>query len=537
MIEIIQQKIRRNDTNANSDYIKKKAELYKQIYTGQNDYDLLTSYRERESEAQKKQRDRITIRRTVAVCHQVEHTLDKLQTLDKAVNNISAKTKEDELKEYVYNENISKVAFNYIKHYNIVDPNAFIIAGINEFGEKEFEAVTSASVIDFKIKNDRLIYLVIKEKKGFKVYLDDGVYDLDEKANIVNVTQTGKNYAFHVGYILDAETKFKTFKSIIASAEQQFKQLLWDGSEYDIIKALHGIIKQFAYAQPCVYARETDDGIEKCEHGTVYLGENPKGQCPACKGSGLRIHASSQDVVYLPEPLDNSGLKLTDLTHTVFIPDSILQTRKDDIQELEDKIIRTVFNANRISQNDREKTAYEVKTENSGLIAQFYKLGEKVSDTFIWMVEVVADMIGAKDVKVFHGYSMDLNVDTLEELFTQRKQAVDSGTTNEVIAGIDTAILKKQHMDNPDYINQVLLWESFKPFRTLSQQEKIMAIGDTNVPIEDKILWLNWDRIKSNILFKYEDFYQKTRNEQTAIFNEEVKLIKDSLPETMRSIF
>lgn len=536
-IEIIQRKIKGNVPIKHKEHITGKSNLYRQFYTGKGDFSLLTQYRSKETDKQKAQRDRITIRRTVAVCHQIEHTLDKLQTLDKAAISIEARTKEDELKDYVYSNNINKVAFNFVKFYNIVDPNSFLIAGMNEFNELEFNPVTSGSIFDYRIKNDTLEYLVINEKESFKVYTSEAVYTLGLTGDLLETIPTKINYAFHLGYILDSETNFKTFKSILASCEQLFKQLLWDGSEYDIVKALHGIIKQFAFAQKCNYVASTDDGVERCDSGTVYLGDEPKGTCRVCKGSGLKIHTSSQDIVYLPEPTDNDGLRLSDLTHTVFIPDSILESRKNDIHELEDKIIRTVFNANQITQDNREKTAYEVKTENSGLIAQFYKLGEKVSDAFIWMCEVVADSIGASDVKIFHGYSMDLNLDTLEELFTQRRQAVEAGATNEVIAGIDVAILKKQHIDNPSYINQVMTWESFRPFRTLSQQEKIIALGSSEVSIDDKILWLNWDRIKTKILFKYEDFYELPRERQEQIFSEEIKLIKDALPEPLRVDF
>lgn len=530
MIENIINRLKAGKANINTSYIREKASLFGMFYTGKNDYELLTQYKANETDSQKKQRDRITIRRSVPVCHQIEHTLDKLQTLDKAVINIQSKTKQDELEAKIYNGNISKLAFNLTKYYNLVDANSFVIAGVSDDGEVEFSGVTSASILDFKIINDNVVYLVFEDIDNRYVYTANNIYTLDKiNNNITKILETTKCYAFHVGYILDSVTNFKTFKSLLTPSEELFKQLLWDGSEYDIIKAVHGIIKQFAYAQECRYTSETDKGVERCEGGTVFIGNETVGQCLVCNGSGLRIHTSNQDIIYLPEPMDGSGVKLSELTHTVFIPDSILETRKNDIQDLEKRILRTVFNTNQVLSEDTQRTAYEVKTENSGLIAQFYKLGEKVSDVFIWMCEIIADVIGAKEVTIFHGFTMDLNLDTLEDLFIQRKQAIESGTTNEVLAHIDTTILKKQHVDNPNYISKVMLWEKFKPFRTLSQNEKIIAIGSEEVYEDDKILWLNWDRIKSNIINNYETFYDMTISEQEEVFKIEIDKIKKTL--------
>lgn len=536
MIEILVKKIKDNVGHAKSEHYKRHASTFKQYYTGKNDIALLTSYRSRETDLQKDQRDRITIRRPKHVCHQIEHTLDKLQTLDKAVTNISTKNKNnkaiEDLNKFVYENNISQQAFDFVKYYNIVDPNSFLICGINEFGEPEFKVIESCDVFDFRIKNDKVDYLIINTgekdlKRYFTIYTKDLVCSVEVNNGIINVETTKTNlcYAYHLGYILDSETNFKTYKSILSSAEQLLKQLLFDGSEYDIIKALHGIIKQFAYAKDCNFNASTDEGHVRCVEGQLFLGDIHKGQCSSCQGSGLRIHTSSQDIIYLPEPMGTEFLKLDQLTHTVFIPDSILETRKKDLYELEDKIIRTVFNSNNNTVEQSQKTAYEVKTENSGLIAQFQKLGNKVSDTFIWMVECIADVQNVKDVSVFHGFSMDLNLDTLDSLFEQRSQAIKAGVSNDIIMSIDTAILKKQHMDNPDYIKRVQLWETFKPFKNFTVNERAVALGSTDVPQRDKVLYLNWDRIKTTVQLNNENFFDLKREQQQELINSEVDKI------------
>jgi hypothetical protein len=542
MIDILLAKIKKGQESKHSNHIRKAAKDNKAFYTGKEDQYILWNYRMLETDAQKQQRDRITIRRPKHVLSQVEHTLDRLQSLDKAVINISTeKGKENDLipvNEVIYNYNISQQAFDFVKYFNLVDANSFLICYVDDFQEPQFQAFESEQIFDFKIKNDRVDYLIIKYAKDiFRIYTQDYVVDYRSEAGKEPIMiegsyiKTNMCYAFHLGYIKDSETQFQTFKTITANATELLKQLLWDGSEYDIIKALHGIIKQFAYAKDCNYSSQADEGYLTCNGGTLMMGGVDKGACKKCNGSGLRIHTSSQDIIYLPEPTGNDYLKLDQLTHTVFIPDSILTTRKEDLQEIENRIVRSIFNANQVGMDEIQKTATQVLTENSGIISQFHKMGNKVSECFIWMVECIADIKGIKNIEVFHGFSMDLNIDTMESLLLQRENSVKAGASMEVIKTIDRAILKKQHMDNPDYILRVELWESFRPFKNFAPNEKAIALNSPLVPDFDKVLYLNWDVIKTNITFANENFYELDRAKQEELIKIEVEKIMSSFPQ------
>lgn len=541
MIDILLAKIKKGQDSKHSTHIRSAAKMNKAFYTGKLDKEILWDYRKLETVPQKEQRDRITIRRPKHVLSQVEHTLDRLQSLDKAVTNISVpKGLENSLvpvMDVIYSYNISQQAFDFVKYFNMVDANSFLICYVDEFEEPQFQAFESEQIFDFKIKNDRVEYLIIKHtKEVFRIYTQDYVVDyrcepLKEPIAIEDsYVKTKMCYAFHLGYIKDSETQFQTFKTITSNATELLKQLLWDGSEYDIIKALHGIIKQFAYAKDCNYSTQTNEGYLSCNGGTLMMGGIDKGVCKKCNGSGLRIHTSSQDIIYLPEPMGNDYLKLDQLTHTVFIPDSILTTRKDDLSQLENRIVRSIFNANQIGMDELQKTATQVLTENSGIISQFHKMGNKVSECFIWMVECIADIKGVEKIEVFHGYSMDLNIDTMESLLMQREHSVKAGASMEVIKTIDRAILKKQHMDNPDYIMRVELWESFRPLKNFNPNEKAIALNSPLVPDFDKVLYLNWDVIKTNITFANENFYELERVKQEDLIRLEVEKIIASFP-------
>jgi hypothetical protein len=247
----------------------------------------------------------------------------------------------------------------------------------------------------------------------------------------------------------------------------------------------------------------------------------------------MKIHTSSQDIIYVPEPMTpESVVSLDKMIHTVTIPDSILETRKTDIQETENKIIRTVFNGNSITRSDITKTATEVGIEMKGLYSALSKIGYKTSDVFIWMVECIADILGAKGVEVFHGYTLDLNIDTIEDLFNQRKLAIDSGASQDIIDVIDFAIQKKQHIDNPKALNRFAIWDQFRPFTDKSMNEKIAIMATLPENNYYKVLYTYWAIIKNNIEMSMGDkFYDLPYQRQKAEIDREVQAIIDTIPE------
>lgn len=538
MIDILIQKIEENKTPDHIKSARESGEKFKSYYIGEGDYieKLIKEYRPKESDLQKEQRSRITIRRTKHVCYQIENILDQLQTLDKAALNVSIKNpnQKEQLQNDIYEMNIEAQAFNYVKLYNIIDPNAFMIGSIDKLGEIVFDIFGIENVIDFQIKNERVNYLIVKTgAEKYRVYLENEVIDfvapLGKKAVEVDRYTTGLNYAYHLGFSIDPKTKFKTFKSILDPASEMLKQLTWDGSEYDVIKLLHGIIKQFVFAPKCTYHFRTEDDEGSCENGQIFVNGNYQ-LCPSCKGTGLRVHTSSQDVIFLPEPNDPTNfLSLDKLTHIEFIPETILESRKNDLKQTEDNIIRTVFNSNNVTRNEVVKTATELTIDLQGVYSMLTKMGMKVSETFIWMCEVIADIKGFEKPSIFHGYSMDLNLDSIDNLFNQRTKAVAAGVSNEIISNIDMAILKKQHIDNPDYISRFETWETFKPFADKNNQERLAIVAMLPDDNPEKVLYIYWNKIKTELMFENPDFFGLSREQQTMKIKEKVDQIIDEI--------
>lgn len=527
------------------------AKYYEMLYTGTIDEKILFAYRDSESEEEKKQRKRLYIGRSKHVISGIENVLDSLATLDTAAINVTIQSKPDQEKtvyDWIWENNIEQQAYTYVKISSLVDANSVIVAGLDEDGILCFEHIPCSLIIECKIVNDKVKKLVIRypdedptKNDHVKIYTEkEYIYGRIAKQGgtfiPVDKIKVSLCYAIHTGYKLNPFTQYKTYLSILEPASELFRQLIYDGSEYDIIKNCHGIEKTFAFAPVCDYSRKGEEGIEYCRNGDVYMGDQFQKQCPSCQGTGLKIHRSSQNIMYLPEPRDKQEyLALDKLVHTVHIEQGLIDLIKQDLDQLENEIKRTVFNSNTIIKEDIIKTATEVSIDQNGIYSALQQLGRKVSDVFIWMVEVYADINKLKDINVYHGYTMELNMDSVTTMLDNRAKALVSGASYDIVKTFDYAILKKQHMDNPEFINRYSILETLKPFSDKSETERmgiISLLDDNNL---DKLLYNYWQDITIQATDENDDFFDLKRDKQKAILYalaaEKVSQIEEKQPE------
>jgi hypothetical protein len=526
-----------------------QAIFYKSICQGKNQSDFIKSYRIKETKAQQEQRDRITLTKTKHVAGQVEMCLDLLKTFDRPAKIIEGKNDALRLKDYVYNNNIEKIAYEYVKHYNLVDSNAFCVAGKNEYGDIIFTPIQSVNVIDSLIVNDNLRYLAIrrqaKDYNSYTIYTNNEIVIIENaksglfKSDLVKtilkdsfyitVIKTKRNYAFRLGYNKSVETNFETCNSILEPASELFKSLMWEGSELDVIKATHGIVKQFAYAQRCNYSYMDKDVYKHCDNGMISNCEIPT-SCPKCSG-GLKIHTSSQDIIFIEEPIDSTNvIPLSNQIHVEYIPPEILEYRKNDLKETEEKIYKTVFASNYLTKGEISATATEKRMDQQGLYSALGKLGSHVSDCFIWMCECIIDINGWKDVEVFHGYSLDLKLDTVETLIEKRTKAKMAGVPIEIINVLDYAIMKKQNVDNPKVLENMSAWERFKPLSDKTDIERVQILAGLSSNDRLKVLWVYFGQIKNDIIaIRGDDFYTLKYENQKQLIDDEVSKIIENI--------
>lgn len=560
-IEAFIKSINRKQPNAMLKKPVKDAEFQSSIYTGKNQDAILHEYRKRESNDQKAQRSRITISRTKHTARQIENVINQLDTMDKPAINVIHPNEniQDSLLSWIYNNNISSLAFDFVKYYNIVDANAFIIGGVNEFEELEFKAYPVSCVYDFHVVNKSLKYVMFTSKRtydkqevtDYMAYTSDGIYKFVDKkgaATVYDLTdaqdiegfyllyeETKMNFAFPVGFIRDSTSDFKTYNSLLDPASELFKSLIWQGSELDTTKATHGIIQKYAYAKPCGYEIQTETQHQLCNGGYLDIDGNPSGiKCNACKGSGLNIHTSSQDIIMFPFPTDPSNtMKLSDLTHTVEVPTGFLDFQKQEIEDLKDEIMRTVFNATTVTKDEIAATATEKVIDLQGIYSTLNQVGAQTSELFIWMCEVKCAVEGIEGAEFLHGYTLNLKLESVETLADKRKKMIDSGAPNEIIKSIDLAILQKQHIDSPQAIDRFSIWERYRPFSDKSDSATMQIVSSLPNTNGYKILYNFFGSIKTNIMSQYgADFFDFAHERRQQIIDEEVAKIRETLIES-----
>jgi hypothetical protein len=532
------------------DVSRESAKMYKIIYTGKNQKDILKHYRILESDNQKDQRYRISINRTKALVGTIENVLDQLNLMDTpAINILKEEQKEDDkeikdVENFIYENDIKDLAFKLTKYHNLVDPDAFVTARINEYDDFIFEVVSSSNVEAIYKANNIVKYVVFKFRSVSKIGTDlIDEYELFSKDEIIKAKVRGTDIisieakptrcmlAYRLGYLLNPETNFETCVSILDAASELFKGLIYTSSDLDVDLATHGIIKRSEYAPTCKFTASTAQGQTKCVSGYLHHSDGNTGvKCPSCKGSGLKIHTSSQDISVYPLP-DRAKMdelpKLSDMSYTTTVPNTVFEYRQKHVDKLKEEIVEAVFNRSIVTKSEVPMTATEVSVDLQGIYATLNALGLQVSNVFIFMVEAYAlEYRGYENIKALHAYRLNLKLETVESLVDLRAKLIAANAPIEMIKAVDLAILQKQNADNPGYIEKFSIWEKYRPFSDKSEQAIAGILAGLPETSRYKITYNFWGQIKASILDKYKDGFFKLSHElkQKAI-DEQVDLI------------
>ena len=154
----------------------KDADIQKRLYSGKDLDKILFDYRKRETEPQKEQRKRITIGRSKHLIRQIENVIDQLDIMDKpSINAIVDGKPDDDLLSYIYDNNISKLAFDWCKYYNLIDANAWIVCRQIE-DEVVFEEIPCNNLYDLKTQNGKYKYVIFRFERKVA---NQTVYDFE----------------------------------------------------------------------------------------------------------------------------------------------------------------------------------------------------------------------------------------------------------------------------------------------------------------------------------------------------------------------
>jgi len=256
------------------------------IMTGDDQDDIIVSYKRREITEQQHQRIRLTNSRTQYVGNKVFNLYSEVHRSDRTVNNIRNDSNDvDSLVFNLNNFNELRDLETYLdekyRYFNFYDPNAFLVI---EF-DNEDPVNEKPTVYPFEVKSDEAVdytydrgvlqYLTVRQDVEYKsvkkdetvhaykwtMYAplvsyvaqhipEDAVFEIPEGWDILTIqmkdvetleTMSDRVPAMQFGYLRDPITAGRTYVSPMYPAEKILTDLIWRKSEYDLAHALHGM--------------------------------------------------------------------------------------------------------------------------------------------------------------------------------------------------------------------------------------------------------------------------------------------------------
>lgn len=549
------------------------AKHYKRIMTGDDQDELIVSYKIRETDEQKEQRVRITNSRTQYVGNKVMSVFDEVKRVDNVVNEISWKDKKDSndkllklnsrLDVFQARMSLKKYLYEAVKHFQFYDPNAFILVEMRKDEDEEIFTypleVTSEQAVNYEYKDGSLEYLIarhphtIKEtgnkedaqNKGsrYLLYAPDVALDLKqlgskdileedyEEIILDEESEKEKRFAFklyetmsqvnpaiRVGYIKDVETNRETFVSPLEPAMKVITDLINTKSEYDLSKALHGFIQKYAYAMTCNFNEINEDHRVFCQNGQLNTG----GTCQQCKGHGLILHKTVQDVVLIKAPDGKEEhIPLDQMVHYVQIPDYIIERQKQDLKDLENDVSLAIFNVNVFDRSEVAMTATEKRLNLRSIYNILADYGDQWSQIYKHCVKLTAiHTLLADDISIVHQFPNDFNMESVEELIQQRKMAKDASLPAHIVDTIDLKILNKQSQDDPVKVSWQKVIEQHRPFREKTPDVLMFILSLLPESDPKRVLFINFEDIFEQIKQSDPDFYKRPFDARKKILDE-----------------
>jgi hypothetical protein len=556
---------------------------YRKLYTGEDMDSIMRKFDKREDDELFKQRKRITQHITSTVMR----NLLKPQFKVPRANNVQVilkyaddkqNKKADELRKILSKFNGDKDFDEYMRDKWIkisnIDPNAFIILEWASFNSKKEKAspypyeVYSENIMDFSYENKVLKYLIIHSQvQKEQVNVDRTEikyaerYTLYTENETLTMTQTelnGMNYdtnavypsgsvittrdskswifvifrhnlgftpAIRTGYVEDEYTYGETMIAMIDDAVPILMKMVKANSELDLTMALHAFPQKIQYSKRCDH--------EGCDDG--YLPEG--GECPICKGTGVKLITSTQDSLVIKLPKDTKDIiDIKNLIHYVYPPVELVEFQDKYISRLTEWCKEAVYNTEIFSRKEIAETATGKNIDLQNVYDSLYTLAENYSDTWEFIVKAVAaitDMNKGLEAKMI--FSKDFKMKSLNDLYNDLKIVSDSKADSWVKDQIQDDIARVMYHDNPTEYYKWLTKKAFYPFSGKTPQEIALALALHYIPEEVKTLYYNYgwllDMIAMDYEQKNENFWVMPISEQYKIIQSYVKELIPTLPE------
>lgn len=547
------------------DRVTKLADEYLTLITGENTGKLLMQFVRRESKELFDQRCRLTQSITPAVANSIISPFYKVSRNDKVKRRIDFsdekknKAIEDMANAFYGSKRKKTRGLAYWQKTRFVeltfaDPNAWVVTEWDaveptQIPEPHPFEVTAREAVNFKIENQELKWLFVKlgiiytkinqkgeeeEASGLKYTLYDQDFTVvicqvcpkkiekdgyilqegeelitDDSQNtfLLSVYEPKLGYvpAFRVGYCRDTFTSGRTFVNPFHPAMAFFRKSIKTVSELDLTMTLHAFPQKLQYVQPCPGKSKA----KKCTDGYTPDGEI----CEACKGTGIKVHTSAQDAIYLPMPDNKTDMiPLKDILEYKQPDTGLIKFQDEYIKGLKVEAHLAIFNSQIfINPNAQvQKTATEVDTNMQGIYDALEPFTEKLSEVWKEFIYTFAHLLAVKDPESFdliHQYPQDLKLKTTGVLLQELKQVNDSGAPSFMRDNISEELAEIIYAGDELGYKKYSTKHRFFPFNGKTPDEIAVLMASEHVSRFTKVLYANFEAIFTDIALENPKFW------------------------------
>jgi hypothetical protein len=336
--------------------------------------------------------------------------------------------------------------------------------------------------------------------------------------------------AIFFGAFLDDQTKKQTYVTPLEPAREIFLDLIQIKSEADLTRVLHAFPQKIAYAPKC---NHSDSELGHCTDGYYNGIEDEAHRCKSCAGRGVDVHTTVQDVIFVQLPnTKEQFLPLQDLIHYVNLPEWLPKWQYATLLvETLRRVSVAVFNTELFETPRIEKTALAKVIEYDNIYDTLKPQADKVSDIFKKIVRVTAQYIEADEgLIVYHSFPVDFKQKDVQTLIQEFAQAKQAGVSPESLRSIETDLLSKQYVDDPDTLEGIKIRQNFKPFSDKTLEEIFFILQGRDADDPDRILYENFAKIFFQISKEQETpFHLLNYVKQKEIIEEKVNQIREQI--------
>ena len=563
-------------------HYKKKEDIQKwllSINKGKYQDDWIISYREKETKAQKQQRIRVYNSRTPRVANKARSLFNEVHRTDDISEVLQYSGGEETLgtKQSLINQSSNFYGNISAREYldkmqpkkTFYDPNAWMVVewrndGIDQANDYYPYVVAGVDVMDFKYDYGTLEYVIVRQSVkavsrtkvepkdvyvytlygigySIKMYPDIGEYRYeDDPGEVITLVKDTKSadyaiyenfldevQAYPFGYIEDEEYKEFIKISPLHYSETGFDRLINRTSTLDISIACHGFLQKFIYAMPCKNSEEIEGVVYDCEDGLV--GQK---KCPSCQGSGMQIHTSDQDVVYVKFPTDPE-VRIEPLSSLVYYAQINHQTVEAQRLEVEDAMsdcLSTIFNENIFERSDVMTTATENLLNWRSVYNTLAPYADHDAQMYEFIIRIIAKASGINE-GLIHSfeYPSDFHMESVQELITLVASIPEGKLAPEILQSINFQIVKKLTTNDPTYLENYKAKETFRPFIDLPPSQLFILLDSLPEDHPRKTLYYNFADIFEDIFNEQPEFGLMTYEKQKDVVNKKIEEFKGKL--------